>query len=955
MDDIRLLINEPSIGLTDRTAYLFRSGSSYSLTAGQRGTATLVFRIFAGDTYMPVTGCPVFWQTVLGGTPSTRFAGTVDNVELKTIGNDGDRFVTVTLVSLEQCFDTIRVGVRSYAAGTKWGAVIADLLATVCAGVPVSAGTISDGATLTAELVLTDADAVSDVFSNGATQSGYVWYVEPTTATLEFHAPSTVASPVTLGSTDIEWSSIDWKQTRQDFRNRQIVQMSMQGAPVSHEHISTGAVPTTSYALAEKIDTLLSAKVTLNAHPGTVPLIFSGIPAANDTVAIAVLPLTAGDVAYKYVTTLDNTQPGQVLRGASAAASASNLADAVNAVVAQAGLTYSLPTRENRGANATYTSGPSVSIDLKSWGSAGAAWLVGTPYTVGEIVIYGVTYYIAMASSTGVTPGTDATKWQVTTNNPLAVTISSSVIQNSFIRSITIDHTKCGTADSVNFPLYVFISDATFKSIANGGNVTSNVGNDIQFWSNSSATAALLWEIDYYDPVNGILYAWVKIPTLSHTTNTVIYVTYGNPAITGPTSSTPFLFADGACNVFHLRGPAATAAGFGAFTKNSGGSGNDLTNHSAVATDSGLLDGCGTFNGSSQYLDIVTPTVMGYMISAWVKPASASGTHVVVNLGDGEFQLFSQGANWVVDVLPRDGGYAAVSTGTVATGVWQHVVGVLDLTVSGPEGNGLLRIWVNGVQGTDGDPESTDQGGPSLSVGGGPRGYCFSGAIDEVHTRVGTPTQSWVTAEYNNQSAPGTFFTLGAQSGIAASFSSGADATSTLALNIGTDITATRGSSSITLANAPAANHVLDVTYYRLGADFVRVEDSALVATRAAIEHGSGRYQAIMSDTANTDYWAVLAKAQNALAKYSVLPDVFTFSTYANGLAPGQWLTVAVVDPIGAGALLNGTWQLQSVRAQYMPAQAGMSPGSGCFLYQITATSSTMPGWISWWEQLAKG
>ena len=43
--------------------------------------------------------------------------------------------------------------------------------------------------------------------------------------------------------------------------------------------------------------------------------------------------------------------------------------------------------------------------------SAPAAWDSGTSYTVGQSVTYGNQMWLASAPSTGVTPGTDQTKW----------------------------------------------------------------------------------------------------------------------------------------------------------------------------------------------------------------------------------------------------------------------------------------------------------------------------------------------------------------------------------------------------------------------------------------------------------------------------------------------------------------------------------------------------------------
>src|SRR5665213_1586753 len=105
----------------------------------------------------------------------------------------------------------------------------------------------------------------------------------------------------------------------------------------------------------------------------------------------------------------------------------------------------------------------------------------------------------------------------------------------AFSRSLTIDHTQCGSSDSSNFAVLVKLDSSnagtTMKTVANGGHIQNTVtqsgGNavtmpaDLIFTSDSGGTTKVPWEIDSYDGTNGILWAWVKLATVSHTSNTV--------------------------------------------------------------------------------------------------------------------------------------------------------------------------------------------------------------------------------------------------------------------------------------------------------------------------------------------------------------------------------------------------------------------------------------------------
>jgi|GEM_PF-6070409 len=93
----------------------------------------------------------------------------------------------------------------------------------------------------------------------------------------------------------------------------------------------------------------------------------------------------------------------------------------------------------------------------------------------------------------------------------------------SYRKAITIDHTKVsGSSDLSNFPILVNLaSDSDLASHA------QDDGDDILFTS-SDGTTKLSHEIEKFDGTTGELQAWVKIPTLSYSTDTVIYMYYGN-------------------------------------------------------------------------------------------------------------------------------------------------------------------------------------------------------------------------------------------------------------------------------------------------------------------------------------------------------------------------------------------------------------------------------------------
>jgi hypothetical protein len=95
-------------------------------------------------------------------------------------------------------------------------------------------------------------------------------------------------------------------------------------------------------------------------------------------------------------------------------------------------------------------------------------------------------------------------------------------------KAITIDHTKVlGSSSLSDFPMLFSLTDANLRTVPNGGATGKNDGTDLLFTSSDGMTR-LDHELESYNPGTGNVIAWVRIPTLSNTTDTVIYLT-GTP------------------------------------------------------------------------------------------------------------------------------------------------------------------------------------------------------------------------------------------------------------------------------------------------------------------------------------------------------------------------------------------------------------------------------------------
>ena len=156
---------------------------------------------------------------------------------------------------------------------------------------------------------------------------------------------------------------------------------------------------------------------------------------------------------------------------------------------------------------------------------------------------------------------------------------------------ITVDAAS-GSEDLTDFPVLIQISSAptvdNLRLISNGGHVENINGFDIAFTDQNFSS--LDHQIESYDPTTGEYTAWVRIPFLSCTAPTTIYMAYGNGAIATDPSSTD-VWISSYKGVWHLTNNA--------FDGTSTGNDGTESNTSDIA---GAIAGGKSFNGTNSYI-----------------------------------------------------------------------------------------------------------------------------------------------------------------------------------------------------------------------------------------------------------------------------------------------------------------------------------------------------------------
>ena len=345
-------------------------------------------------------------------------------------------------------------------------------------------------------------------------------------------------------------------------------------------------------------------------------------------------------------------------------------------------------------------------------------------------------------------------------------------------RRFTIDHTQTGTANSTNFTVLLSGTFAEFATIANGGDVQNTVScgvnsitcpADLVFTSDSGCSNPLSgWEFESYNATTGQIVAWVLVPTLSVSTNTLIYACVGNSAITTfQGGSQGAAFDSNTKVVYHF--PNGTTLS----TTDSSSGGYNATSANSPTAVTAEIGGGVHFNGSSQDVESssfpwtgtsgVTVSFWNYVTSGQVQNSFA---FTVGNSATTDPHRFSVSAPWGSSDIIWDYGANSTGTGRVSThytsylGAWTYIT-----LVSTGSGNTYQAIYLNGAVAASASSSASSTVTGDLIVGAYPYANQYgppyhNGSIDEFRISSVVRSASWILAEYNNQSNPSNFYTV---------------------------------------------------------------------------------------------------------------------------------------------------------------------------------------------------
>lgn len=319
-------------------------------------------------------------------------------------------------------------------------------------------------------------------------------------------------------------------------------------------------------------------------------------------------------------------------------------------------------------------------------------------------------------------------------------------------KPIVVDKTHV-TGPLDNFELYVDLSDPDIAAASRAD------GHDIYF--TDATGAALDFERERWS--GGRLIAWVRIPHLDNMANLTIYVNYGD--VSRATAPDPAATFANYAAVWHLDDTLASPT----IADTTGGHTGTATGLAATAQTAGQLAGSIAFDGTGDERISYTNPITGtgaHTISAWVNQQSITTTSAIVTLG----------TNATDQARFLYGSYGGTNVGTgLYNDDWQtnrSIEGagwtLLHFTYEG--GNKKAHLFINGVELM---PAKTFMNQANTPAGTGYIGYApepsfgnptgMLGQIDEVRIATTNRSPAWCAAEFANQSAPATFYAVGAE------------------------------------------------------------------------------------------------------------------------------------------------------------------------------------------------
>jgi len=388
-----------------------------------------------------------------------------------------------------------------------------------------------------------------------------------------------------------------------------------------------------------------------------------------------------------------------------------------------------------------------------------------------SVAVSGLTYGVEYRWYVNVTDGTYWTRkiYQFATGYPSP--FDPFTYGWHYRKQITIDCTQVA-GDLENFTVLLSTTDPDLMK-------AQSDGDDILFMNGAGVATKLHHEIETFDASSGELVAWIYIPTLSSSNNTVFYMYYGNPnsidqTYPQKTWDTNYIL------VYHMND--YTESMIKDITNNDNNGIKHGTTHPAEST--GKIGKAQYFNGNvSCYMSSSKNIAHGsnpWTYECWYKadsyghsedpyptepysiffsmatgsPTNCLAINIALRNSENRYRCYmdSHGAN----------GYSYTDNLNVFDNQWHHAVVVRD------NGASQFKIYIDGspdyIVVSSISPGYTIQT-TQLEIGAihvyYPNRMYYEGVLDEIRVSSITRSPQWISTSFNNQNNPADFLFIG--------------------------------------------------------------------------------------------------------------------------------------------------------------------------------------------------
>jgi len=311
----------------------------------------------------------------------------------------------------------------------------------------------------------------------------------------------------------------------------------------------------------------------------------------------------------------------------------------------------------------------------------------------------------------------------------------------SYRKQISINASMIDT-DLTNFPVLINTTDTDLRD-----NALAN-GNDILFipssvsWTNGSCSQRYAHEVEKYVSSTGELVAWINVTSVSSSTDTTLYMYYGNTLCDSNKENREGVWDGNYLMVQHLN--ETTGIHYDSTSNGHNGTANGGVTQNA----NGIIDGADEFDGS----DVGTGGDDRITLSTDLGRLSSSTIEFWLNR-----RTKHAGWTYPMDSRATSGGFwyaftnnnlqlngtAIIGSGDYNAGEWLHIV-----VVNSPGG---YTSYLNGNSINNGGSLGTLVFGNALRIGNRfSDNEAINGFMDEVRISKVARNVSWINASYKN-------------------------------------------------------------------------------------------------------------------------------------------------------------------------------------------------------------